>query len=86
MRDKALLGISCMQFAIHWNLCSCLDMLDVALMIKGIGMGRFFMYRSLEYIIITSHTVGLTLWTSYCNMPGEVTCCVHVPKLTSIHT
>ena len=25
----------------------------------------------LEYIIITSHTVGLTLWTLYCNVPGE---------------
>ena len=29
------------------------------------------MYRSLDYIIITSHTVGLTSWTLYCNMPGE---------------
>ena len=29
------------------------------------------MYRFLDYIIITSRTVGLTAWTSYCNVPGE---------------
>ena len=29
------------------------------------------MYRSLEYIIITSCTVGLASWTLYRNVPGE---------------